>query len=49
MWARIRKKGFIVKKAKRNWALRLLGHRMGRGILGHRKKGQGPAYGYKMI
>ena len=22
---------------------------MGHGILGHRKKGQGPAYGYKMI
>ena len=48
MWARIRKKGFIVKKAKK-WALSLLGHRMAHGILGHRKKGQGPAYGYKMI
>ena len=49
MWARIRKKGFIVKKSKQNWALSLLGHRMGYGILGHSKKGQGPAYGYKMI
>ena len=49
MWARIRKKGFIVKKSKQNWALSLLGHRMGHGILGHSKKGQGPAYGYKMI